>query len=499
MESLRLNRYLLSIFCVLFVVTVPAAAQEAIESNQEDSPQPTAETTESSDSPESSLSDAAAGEAATTGDGAATQPAAAGDTSNRATETDASGATAGAGAGAAGAATAGDGTGAAGAANAGDGTAAASAADGEQPGSLGERNIATLSVSGVPQDATVHLDGIERGSTPLRLELPSGTYQIRLEADKFRTIEDEIVVDGDSEYHYELKRKVASLEIDSVPSGATLLIDGIPFGTTPTTARVYHGNHVVTYKRPEFEEHTRRIRVTGDGSLQLKFTQFATPAYVSIAADPVFPDGEEVLIDGTSVGFTPLQDVEVYGSETVVTIGEVKRTLSFVPGQRYRIAPKNPVPEDPGGASINLPGYSSVEPPPNLLPEYRVSRHGEQSLSIDGRTMTAGGVLSVLAGCVVGSSMALRGAETGPSVAVGAGFAVAAGAAVAVTAVERSRIEPYTRIPLEKNIAKNTRMLEQWRTRNDALLAANARLLASVNAQRGEWEVVELGEVEAAE
>jgi len=107
-----------------------------------------------------------------------------------------------------------------------------------------------LVVQSRPIGARVSVDGTERGVTPLTVRLPSGAHVLEVQIGKAepRVIPLTIQANVQTAQYVELQgvTVTGSLEIRSEPSGARVIIDGQPRGTTPATIReLAAGDHAL--------------------------------------------------------------------------------------------------------------------------------------------------------------------------------------------------------------------------------------------------------------
>ena len=107
-----------------------------------------------------------------------------------------------------------------------------------------------LVVQSRPVGARVSVDGTERGVTPLTVRLPSGAHVLEVQIGKAepRVIPLTIQANVQTAQYVELQGATVTgaLEIRSEPSGARVILDGQPRGTTPATIReLAAGEHVV--------------------------------------------------------------------------------------------------------------------------------------------------------------------------------------------------------------------------------------------------------------
>ncbi|MEP6782068.1 MAG: PEGA domain-containing protein, partial [Acidobacteriota bacterium] len=98
-----------------------------------------------------------------------------------------------------------------------------------------------LVVQSRPPGANVSIDGSRRGVTPLTVSLKSGAHVLEVQVGKSepRVIPLTIQANAQTAQYIELQgvQATGSLEIKSEPSGARVMIDGQPRGTTPATIR----------------------------------------------------------------------------------------------------------------------------------------------------------------------------------------------------------------------------------------------------------------------
>ena len=108
-----------------------------------------------------------------------------------------------------------------------------------------------LVVESRPPGARVSIDGAERGVTPVTLRLPSGAHVLEVQVGKSepRVIPLTIQANVQTAQYIEMRgvQTTGTLEVRSEPSGARVLIDGQPRGTTPAVIRdLAMGDHAVS-------------------------------------------------------------------------------------------------------------------------------------------------------------------------------------------------------------------------------------------------------------
>ena len=63
--------------------------------------------------------------------------------------------------------------------------------------------------------------------------------------------------------------KFATLQVDSIPAGAEIRIDGKFVGNTPSGVRLEEGSHMVIVKKKEFKHWRRKVKITGGSDIHL--------------------------------------------------------------------------------------------------------------------------------------------------------------------------------------------------------------------------------------
>jgi uncharacterized protein (TIGR02145 family) len=138
-----------------------------------------------------------------------------------------------------------------------------------------------LSISSNPSGATVKLDGVELGKTPLNREIDlsdnnkQGSKTLRLELDNYEAIEspiDYLPSNKPLELDYELKKRKGKFLINSVPEGASVYIDGAFKGITPYSSVKEFGTYEVYVQMDEFRtSEKKRLSLTSSENQELVF------------------------------------------------------------------------------------------------------------------------------------------------------------------------------------------------------------------------------------
>ncbi len=164
--------------------------------------------------------------------------------------------------------------------------------------------------------ATVFIDGIEQGNVPITLKsLDAGTYQIRIEAERYFPYAEDIEIEGKDktqELNIKLLPAWTKVEFVSNPEEAEILIDDESIATTPASIELIEGKHAVRIKKSGFKDWQKNITVIASEDISFNDIQLK-PADATLFIESV-PVAANVTIDGNYVGKTPL--------ETAISPGE---------------------------------------------------------------------------------------------------------------------------------------------------------------------------------
>jgi serine/threonine-protein kinase len=134
-----------------------------------------------------------------------------------------------------------------------------------------------LLIRSTPSGATAFLDGRDVGTTPLTLRsVEPGAHTVRVLREGFGSQEQRVAVTAERPSHaltFELAPipqpqapgpTIATIIVESRPSGASVLLDGRNVGKTPLTlGSVSAGAHTVSIEQAGYRRWTTTIRVTG--------------------------------------------------------------------------------------------------------------------------------------------------------------------------------------------------------------------------------------------
>jgi TolB-like protein len=161
------------------------------------------------------------------------------------------------------------------------------------------------------EGADVYLDNRFVGKVPpaLKQDFPAlypGEYSLRILASGFMDYQEKIRVRDRriTTVNVQLAQEPGSLILDSNPSGADVLIDGKPSGSTPLRlAQVQPGSYRVTIKKSLFLDYSETINVRSREERTVNASLTVMPGTVRITSEP---SGASLFEGETPLGATPV-------------------------------------------------------------------------------------------------------------------------------------------------------------------------------------------------
>ncbi len=185
--------------------------------------------------------------------------------------------------------------------------------------------IVSFSVTGAVGElrgATIQLDGVEIGRTPLNdIEIDPGQYTLTVTADRYQTETQTISIAGrqeQSDFQVDLAPAWAEISFSTTPAGAEILVDGQVLGVTPYTAEILEGEHELTLKLPAHKAWQDELAVIAGQNMQLPDVALErADGLVFIRSQP---SGANVTINGEFRGQTPVEIALAPGRAHEITL-----------------------------------------------------------------------------------------------------------------------------------------------------------------------------------
>ena len=125
---------------------------------------------------------------------------------------------------------------------------------------------ATISVTSQPNGATVYVDGVEVGTTPLiKGEILTGHRTLELRKKDYRTAVMEVeIIEGElNSFSGELIDEF-TLTINTEPTGASISLNGEQKGETPYTTEIKSGDYLLRINKPGYIPYKKNVHLGGD-------------------------------------------------------------------------------------------------------------------------------------------------------------------------------------------------------------------------------------------
>ncbi|WP_198362115.1 PEGA domain-containing protein [Thermococcus pacificus] len=123
---------------------------------------------------------------------------------------------------------------------------------------------ATLTINSTPSGAEVYIDGEYKGTTPLAVQLYSGTHTIKLTKQDYENYTTTItLIPGESKVlNITLTPTFGFLTVYSDPSGAKVYVDGSYIGDTPIeNYKLSTGEHTIKLVKENYADYVREITI----------------------------------------------------------------------------------------------------------------------------------------------------------------------------------------------------------------------------------------------
>lgn len=205
--------------------------------------------------------------------------------------------------------------------------------DGRKPLVREERLIlasGTIDIQSEPSGAEVMVNGIARGTTPVRVtDVAKGRAVVKFHLDGFEDEIRELAINAGDVQNLPvvLRGLPGTMQLSSVPSGARLYVNNEARGTAPLTLRdLKAGTYEVRAELEGYGTETRTV-VLGNGAAARE--EFRLSNIMGRLEVRTCPPGVQVYLDGRSVGVTQSKDPDAEFSDilSVENVLEGEHTL----------------------------------------------------------------------------------------------------------------------------------------------------------------------------
>ena len=144
------------------------------------------------------------------------------------------------------------------------------------------------------------------GHHTIALELDAGERALEVRLSGYNAWRDSVVVNANEPQELplvKLNQADGRIELVSIPSEASVSVDGQFLGRTPLNVRLSPGRaHEITLAKPGFAQATQQLSVAADSGRRVQIELVAQLGDVDIQSDPA---NAEVWVDGARQGVTP--------------------------------------------------------------------------------------------------------------------------------------------------------------------------------------------------
>lgn len=171
---------------------------------------------------------------------------------------------------------------------------------------------ADVSLSSTPAGATVLVDGVAIGETPMVAEILEGRRDVEVARPGFKSWQRELNVVANEPQNFaaiELTPADGTLSIRSLPAGASVTVNGQYRGQTPLNLKLQPDRaHNLAVSKAGYQRDTRSVRIRSDQDQSVVVTLQANLGDLAITA---FPNDAELFIDGEPRGLANNQRVRL--------------------------------------------------------------------------------------------------------------------------------------------------------------------------------------------
>ena len=121
----------------------------------------------------------------------------------------------------------------------------------------------TMIIESIPSGASLYIDGTLKGTTPFTIHtITTGDHAVTLKMSGYADFPSTVTIPAGGEFREMYTMSCNVLSVNSIPSGASLYVDGTVKGTTPYTIRaIMAGDHAVSLKMTGYEDYTTTVTV----------------------------------------------------------------------------------------------------------------------------------------------------------------------------------------------------------------------------------------------
>ncbi|MGB9857020.1 MAG: PEGA domain-containing protein [Dictyoglomaceae bacterium] len=240
-----------------------------------------------------------------------------------------------------------------------------------------------LRIESMPSGAYIYIDGVLKGKTPITIKnLLAKTYEVKITypgyQDKIERVE--VQEDRETRIKISLLPTTGSLNINSIPQGAEVYLNGIYKGITPIyISELSPGRYQVQLRKNGYKDFVSFVDVMSGITSSYNFALLPLLGTINIFS---IPSNAEVYVDGKYRGRTPLSITDVPSGTYNVRISlsgyeDYVESIYLAPGDVKQISVslklvsgEVSIESRPQGAKVYIDGkYQGLTPLILSLPE----------------------------------------------------------------------------------------------------------------------------------
>ena len=198
----------------------------------------------------------------------------------------------------------------------------------------------SVTVSSVPPQASVSVDGEDKGVTPLTVDIERGEHEIQITRTGYQPYRQKLNVTGITTINPQLTEDVFELAVTSNPSGGMVYVNGVERGTTSLVMKLKPGHYSLDIEHEGYKSWKQDVDVTSNQSV--------TASMLSLKDIAAAPKPEEKPAETPKV---PVTAVSGGGSTLWWIIGGA----AVVGGGAALLLSKGKKEETPGPSASKLP------------------------------------------------------------------------------------------------------------------------------------------------
>lgn len=176
-----------------------------------------------------------------------------------------------------------------------------------------EHAVFSVNIESDPPNALVYIDGILRGKTPVLVTdlTANENHLLVVKLESYKDWKQTITGKENDMLNISAKLEPVTTEliINSIPSNATVYLNGIESGKTPLDITdIQEGTYNIKVSFPQYVSYQETIEIKKGNLIKREVVLPKAKYYISISSNP---PNAKVFIDNIEVGVTPYEDTSI--------------------------------------------------------------------------------------------------------------------------------------------------------------------------------------------